>query len=751
MEVRFIPLQSRYCKALDFPRGTSRAKSRDESENQHTCPAKSRLGVDEVRLINPEEGNMRLFARILRALFVGALFVLLFSPFFVSASSQSNDSLQYLADHQDKITGGIFEEGSMEPDDSITAWSAIAFAAAGYNPDTVTTDGSPSIIDYITSRACTYETATAIERTILALSTADIDPSNITSCDLISKLDGYKDASGRIGPDIISTIFGVLAYSSIDTDIDQTTIDFIVSQQQENGGWDDGYSIETQITSQAIMALAVSGFDANSDVIMSAKKYIKSEQTGLGGMKYTSLGDWLATDSDSWSDAYTLQAIYSLGEDPLNVFWLSGGLSIRDDISSFEKNDSSYLYSRDDWGDSTPVWTTAVVIPALEGKPLGFSGNDLVSFDNSISDDKDESTADSISEESTNNTSPSTSSETTTTSNNTDDNQSSESTSIVAIPPETVSSDDNSNAVIAEEKVEVDPRVLASISENDEHDSTNSNIFDVIKIIALCIAGLVFGVLISVCTKRAIYIFLIIAGVTLASPAMAHAGRAGVVVHHSNGTQVDQCITFDEDYISGYELLRRAGLSPVLDRNFIVGIDGESGNAFDSAGASSFYWSYWQLDSNSDWIYSRAGATYSKIHDGAIDGWQLGNSTLKLSVVDFDTVCPTVASGDTTNNQPPAAPVNSSGTSITTSSDSSQDTASNNIYSTVPQKPIDQITEDNNQEISSIKGASTTKSDNNNNQHKKIVYTISIIIASIATGFIVHRYLFGRRCHPERE
>lgn len=751
MEVRFIPLQSRYCKALDFPRGTSRAKSRDESENQHTCPAKSRLGVDEVRLINPEEGNMRLFARILRALFVGALFVLLFSPFFVSASSQSNDSLQYLADHQDKITGGIFEEGSMEPDDSITAWSAIAFAAAGYNPDTVTTDGSPSIIDYITSRACTYETATAIERTILALSTADIDPSNITSCDLISKLDGYKDASGRIGPDIISTIFGVLAYSSIDTDIDQTTIDFIVSQQQENGGWDDGYSIETQITSQAIMALAVSGFDANSDVIMSAKKYIKSEQTGLGGMKYTSLGDWPATDSDSWSDAYTLQAIYSLGEDPLNVFWLSGGLSIRDDISSFEKNDSSYLYSRDDWGDSTPVWTTAVVIPALEGKPLGFSGNDLVSFDNSISDDKDESTADSISEESTNNTSPSTSSETTTTSNNTDDNQSSESTSIVAIPPETVSSDDNSNAVIAEEKVEVDPRVLASISENDEHDSTNSNIFDVIKIIALCIAGLVFGVLISVCTKRAIYIFLIIAGVTLASPAMAHAGRAGVVVHHSNGTQVDQCITFDEDYISGYELLRRAGLSPVLDRNFIVGIDGESGNAFDSAGASSFYWSYWQLDSNSDWIYSRAGATYSKIHDGAIDGWQLGNSTLKLSVVDFDTVCPTVASGDTTNNQPPAAPVNSSGTSITTSSDSSQDTASNNIYSTVPQEPIDQITEDTNQEIASIKGASTTKSDNNNNQHKKIVYTISIIIASIATGFIVHRYLFGRRCHPERE
>lgn len=697
---------------------------------------------------------MRLFARILRALFVGALFVLLFSPFFVSASSQSNDSLQYLADHQDKITGGIFEEGSMEPDDSITAWSAIAFAAAGYNPDTVTTDGSPSIIDYITSRACTYETATAIERTILALSTADIDPSNITSCDLISKLDGYKDASGRIGPDIISTIFGVLAYSSIDTDIDQTTIDYITSQQQENGGWDDGYSIETQITSQAIMALAVSGFDANSDVITTAKKYIKSEQTELGGIKYTSLGDWPATDSDSWSDAYALQAIYSLGDDPLDEFWMASGLSIRDDISSFEKNDSSYLYSRDDWGDSTPVWTTAVVIPALEGKPLGFSGNDLVTFNNLISDDIDESIEDNISEESTNSTSPSTSSESTTTSNNVDDNQSTENTSTVVTSSGSIPIDENSNVAKNEEVVEVDPRVLASISENDEHDSTNSNIFDVIKIIALCIAGLVFGALISFCTKQTLYIFLIIAGITLASPAMAHAGRAGVVVRHGDGTQVDQCITFDEDYISGYELLRRAGLSPVLDRNFIVGIDGESGNAFDSAGASSFYWSYWQLNGSGNWEYSRAGATYSKIHDGAIDGWQLGNSTLKLSVVDFDTVCPTVASGDTTNNQPPAAPVNSSGTSISTSSDSSQnsqDTESNNIDSTVPQEPIDQITKDTNQEIASIKGASTTKSDNNNNQHKKIVYTISIIIASIATGFIVHRYLFGRRCHPERE
>lgn len=685
---------------------------------------------------------MRLFARIFRALFSSALFVLLFSPFFVSASSQPDDSLQYLADHQDKITGGILEEGSTEPDDSVTAWTAIAFASAGYDPDTVTNDSSPSIVDYISSRACTYETATDIERTVLALSASDYELSNINSCDLISKLDTYKNIDGSIGPDIVSTIFGVLAYSSIDTDIDQTTIDYIVSQQQENGGWNDGYSIETQVTSQAIMALAASGFDANSDIITSAKNYIKSEQTELGGIKYTSYGDWPATDSDSWSSAYALQAIYSLDDDPSNDFWLSDGLSILDDIVSFKKDDSSYLYSRDDWGDSTPVWTTAVVVPALEGKPLGFSGNDLVAFDNLITDDKDESTADSISEESTDNTLPSTNSESTTTSNNVDDNQPTESTSTIVVSSKSMSGDKDKDIAITDEIVEVDPRVLAAINENDDLDLNN---FNAITIILICVGGLVFGALMSVCTKRILYIFLLVAGITFASPAMAHAGRAGVVVRHSNGTQTGQCVTFDEDYISGHELLRRAGLSPVLDRNFIVGIDGESGKAFDSAGASSFYWSYWQLDSSGKWTYSRAGATYSKIHDGAIDGWQLGDSTLKLSAANFDAVCPTVTQADTTtDSQPPAAPVNSSDTSISTSSDNNQDNQnieSNNIDSTVPQEPIDQITKDTNQEMASVKGASTVISNDAIDQTKKIIYMILISIASISAGFIVHRVI----------
>lgn len=114
----------------------------------------------------------------------------------------------------------------------------------------------------------------------------------------------------------------------------------------------------------------------------------------------------------------------------------------------------------------------------------------------------------------------------------------------------------------------------------------------------------------------------------------AGANRAGLIVQLKDGTLITRCVTFTEPEISGYDLLRRAGMQVTMDVSMggAVCKIGNSGCNYPSQqcfcecqdmNQSCVYWMYYQQVVGA-WKYSVLGATVAKVNDGAVQGWVYG-------------------------------------------------------------------------------------------------------------------------------
>ncbi len=156
------------------------------------------------------------------------------------------------------------------------------------------------------------------------------------------------------------------------------------------------------------------------------------------------------------------------------------------------------------------------------------------------------------------------------------------------------------------------------------------------------------------------------------------AHHAGVVVQYPTGEIVSACVGFDEETISGYDLMARAGFDVVAEGSnglgaLVCSIDGqgcdypnESCACRCEGGSECDYWAYTHLI-DGVWQYSTLGASSYKVRDGAVDGWSWGGgapgqgSTPPLT--SWDAVCaaqaqplPTAIPPTNTLEPPTAAP-----------------------------------------------------------------------------------------------
>lgn len=301
--------------------------------------------------------------------------VLVFASFALlaqDASASANASLDYIYGFQDEATGGIKEEMDSNPSQLQTDWAIMAFASAGYDPNTVA-KADKSIVDFASEGICALSSVTDIERKILALEAANINTQNINGCNLYEKLAANMNGTtGQIGSGVTSTIFGVLALSAQGQSIPASSTGYIVAAQQADGGWDSGWGTESNITAQAMMSLKAGGY--SGDALTRAKSYLTNIQVHTGGVKYDA-NEW-STESDAFSDAFTLMAIYATGESPTSGSWLDNDLSILDDLSFLVNSDGSYNFNRT-YGKMTPVWTTCIVQIALNHGFLPISSGAL--------------------------------------------------------------------------------------------------------------------------------------------------------------------------------------------------------------------------------------------------------------------------------------------------------------------------------------------------------------------------------------
>jgi len=557
------------------------------------------------------------------------------------AATQFDESLQYLTSFQDESTGGLKEELLDEPQLLQSSWGAMAFAASGYNPASVRkTDATSSLLTYALQDICQNTILTDLERATLVASAADLDPNNLDGCSLPDKINGFKDpATGKIGADTVSTVFGVLALGSAGEAVDAATTDFILQSQQADGGWDSGWGTEANFTAQTIQALVLSGTAEDSAEILAAKNYLKSLQTETGGIKYDH-NAWTSS-SDAFSDAYTLQAIYALGESPSDIFWQKDSQTILDDLESFKNEEGSYSFSSD-FGKMNPVWTTATVLIALNQKPLGFRGADLEGFAQTVVSPTPTSllsaTATLVATPSaTAQSSPAAESEPVL-SYTTSEPKVLAANILPSVTPSPTPSPEISASPTPTTTVST-PAVAAQQARKRNY---NYLYYSVAFLVGLLVSSLIFRKSRKTGSRKIAGVFFFSFGLVflILFPGLTFAaGRAGALVLHSDGSSRQTCVPFEGDSISSFSLLQQAGLNPVLERGFLIELDGERAKSAWELDAANDYWSFWNL-ANGSWQYSRVGVLSSWVKDGEANGWQRGTSTLRLPAIKFSDICP---------------------------------------------------------------------------------------------------------------
>ncbi len=335
---------------------------------------------------NPHGGNMfRCLVSGSRAI-VTALFLMIGLVYGIQATQakmtdpEISASLAYLKSYQNQSDGGLKEKGQAESQLMQSSWAAVGISASGYDPASFKTDDqSQDLLNYIKVNSCALTSITDIERSILAVKSANQDPKIFFGCDLLDKVttDG---TTGKIGPDLMSTIFGSYVYKATKQPISNATVEYLKSQQKSDGGFDpSGWGTDSNTSSQVVISLLDAGLDKADPVILKTVSYLKNLQTENGGIKYDT-NTW-TVNTDSFSDSFVLQMISALGQDPKSVEWQAdSGKSILDDLDSLRKPDGSYLYSVDSWGDGTPVWTTSIVLSGLSGLWYPVTDQTLATF-----------------------------------------------------------------------------------------------------------------------------------------------------------------------------------------------------------------------------------------------------------------------------------------------------------------------------------------------------------------------------------
>jgi hypothetical protein len=150
--------------------------------------------------------------------------------------------------------------------------------------------------------------------------------------------------------------------------------------------------------------------------------------------------------------------------------------------------------------------------------------------------------------------------------------------------------------------------------------------------------------------------------------------QVGLVVVHGDGDVVTKCIEFDEDEISGYDVLDRSGLDLNIEPSGGSGVTvcriDDEGCSFPEdpcfcqclgGGTDCIYWSYWQLQ-GVNWQYSGTGASSHTAGHGDVEGWVWGLGTASEAapppVIRFDEICevptPTPMPTDTPSPEPTA-------------------------------------------------------------------------------------------------
>jgi energy-coupling factor transport system substrate-specific component len=267
------------------------------------------------------------------------------------------DAGRWLAGTQN-ADGGFAATPGAPSSPAMTGWAMLGLEAAGISPLDVRERGRTPV-SYLRSQLDRLRTPGDLERTILALCGAGLDPRAFAGADLVARLRGQRDGDGSVDGQVNLTAFYVLALRAAGADGGELRrpAAWLREAQDGDGGWGfrPGAPSDPDSTGAALQALAAAsaGGRASAD----GAGWLRKAQRGNGGYA-------LATSGvvNAQSTAWAVQGLVAAG---------GGGGAVRralGHLAGLRGADGHYRYSAS--SDQTPVWVTAQALLAVERRPF---------------------------------------------------------------------------------------------------------------------------------------------------------------------------------------------------------------------------------------------------------------------------------------------------------------------------------------------------------------------------------------------
>jgi uncharacterized membrane protein len=262
--------------------------------------------------------------------------------------------------------GGFGFARGEESSPAMTGWAVLGMEAAGVNPLDID-HGDATPISYLAGTVREISTTGDIERTILVLRGAGLDPRRFQGHDLVARLLARRGGDGSWGGQVNPTAFGILALKAAGaTGGNSRSAAWLRDHQNHDGGWGfaPGSASDPDSTGAVLQALAagvgarVRGSATRLAMgVSGGVSYLRGVQRPGGGFALSS------GPVNAQSTAWAVQGLVAAGVSPSSV--RKGGRSPLDYLAFAQAADGHYRYSSS--SDQTPVWVTGQALLAVNG------------------------------------------------------------------------------------------------------------------------------------------------------------------------------------------------------------------------------------------------------------------------------------------------------------------------------------------------------------------------------------------------
>jgi len=257
----------------------------------------------------------------------------------VAATAVASTPVAFLQGRQ--APSGAFAEAGGAPGPLLTAWAALGLRAQGAD--------TGRALEYLVAHEDVPE---VIDAELVATAEAALGR---RPAQLLARIRRAQRPSGRIGPNVNSTVWGILALRQAADRAPRAAVRYLLRQQAKSGGWAwyERGRPDSNDTAAAIEALRSAG--VSGAPVRRGLAYLSRLRNADGGFELTA-----GRGSDTQSTAWAVQAFVAAGR-PVP----RGALEF---LRRMRRPDGSFRYSKR--YVTTPVWVTAQVLPALARRPF---------------------------------------------------------------------------------------------------------------------------------------------------------------------------------------------------------------------------------------------------------------------------------------------------------------------------------------------------------------------------------------------